>query len=66
MTNVTGKHAMDAICEALGIEPGGIRRVELMCDYNGVAIVRVDRLLQSDRLECLVAELREFRLEPGK
>lgn len=64
MTPVLGREAARKICEALGIAAKGVRRIEVMADYEGVAIVRVDMLLYEDQLRGLVTTLREYRLEP--
>lgn len=61
---VTGRHAGREICKALGIAADGVRRVEITADVDGLAIVRVDRLLYDKELELLVSGLQEYRCEP--
>ncbi len=45
---ITGKHFGLMLCEAFGLSPKGVTRIELVADINKPASVTISRYLEED------------------
>lgn len=61
MAYVHGRHFGKQLCDVLGIDPSGVRRIEVVADLSSAAYVVIERLVTTEEVTGFADEMKRFR-----